>query len=242
MTEHRLPDLLNSFYTFYRMLRSIFVAAIILGGVSVVQVGALIPAVCANNASLQARECCPTTPSGVCGGSRGSCVSVSTLCKTDYSSPMLSSSEDPNMYFTDDGRFNWPSQIFERVCQCHGNYGGYDCRECKFGYEGNECNTKLPNRVRTSIADLSDWSTYRKQLSKAKHEPYSERYKVYIGGNLTDEASYVNVSLYDTFTWIHHYVSRTQVSNYSIDESGKDMIDIITNVIIMKFSFLFLET
>ena len=221
---------------FYRMIGNIFIVAIILVGVSVVQVGALIPAVCANNANLQARECCPTTPSGVCGGSRGSCVSVSTLCKTDYDNPMLSSSEDPNNYYTNDGRFNWPSQIFDRVCQCHGNYGGYDCLDCKFGYGGNDCNNKLPNRVRTSIADLSDWSTYREQLSKAKHGPYSERYKVYIGGNLTNESSYMNVSLYDTFTWIHHYVSRTQIAKYGPDKSG---MDIIPNLF-FKFAFLFL--
>ena len=222
------------------MFGNVFIAAIILVGVSVVQVGAQIPAVCANNANLQARECCPTTPSGVCGGSRGSCVSVSTLCKTDYDSPMLSSSEDPNRYFTEDGRFNWPSQIFERVCQCHGNYGGYDCQECKFGYGGNNCNNKLRNRVRRSIADL-DWSAYREQLRKAKHEPYS-RYKVYIGGNRQDESNYVSVSLYDTFAWIHHYVSRTQKNKYASDGSGKDMIsEIIIINILMKENFAFLS-
>ena len=211
------------------MIGNIFIAAIILVGVSVVQVGAQIPAVCANNANLQARECCPTTPSGVCGGSRGSCVSVSTLCKTDYDSSLLSSSDNPNMYFTEDGRFNWPSQIFERVCQCHGNYGGYDCQECKFGYGGNNCNTKLQNRFRKSIAKLSDQSVYINQLKKAKHGPYS-RYKVYIGGNLQNEASYVNVSLYDTFAWIHHYVSRThRVLDYNKGQSGKDVISLFIN-------------
>ena len=221
------------------MLRSIFVAAVILGGVSVVQVGALIPAVCANNANLQARECCPTTSSGVCGGSRGSCVSVSTLCKTDYDNPMLSSSDDLDTYmnYTTDGRFNWPSQIFDRVCQCHGNYGGYDCLDCKFGYGGDDCNTKLPNRVRRSIADLSDdWPAYINELKKAKHGSYS-RYKVFTGGNLQDEASYVNVSLYDTFTWIHHYVSRTHlVSGYNKNQSGKDMM-LLYIQILFSFSF-----
>ena len=203
------------------MIGNIFIAAIILGGVSVVQIGALIPEVCANNASLQAQVCCPNTSSGVCGGSRGSCVNVSTLCKTDYDSSMLSSSSDTYMYFTTDGRFNWPSQIFERVCQCHGNYGGYDCLDCKFGYGGNDCNTKLRNRVRRSIATLPNWSVYIEQLRKAKHEPYS-RYKVYIGGDLLEETSYVNVSLYDTFAWIHHYVARTQISRYTRDGSGND--------------------
>ena len=204
------------------MLRSIFVAAVILVGVSVVQVGALIPAVCANNASLQAHECCPTTPSGICGGGRGSCVNVSTLCKTNYDISMLSFYNDSSkyMYYTTDGRFNWPSQIFDRVCQCHGNYGGYDCLDCKFGYGGDDCNTKLPNRVRRSIADLSDWSTYRDQLSKAKNGSYS-RYKVYIGGGLQDESRYVSVSLYDTFAWVHHYVSRTQIKEYGKYQSGK---------------------
>ena len=43
---------------------------------------AQIPTVCANNADLQCKVCCPND----CGGSdRGTCVNVSTMRNTDYS-------------------------------------------------------------------------------------------------------------------------------------------------------------
>ena len=144
-------------------------------------------------------------------------VDVSTICKTDYSSMGLPAS------FTNDGRFNWPSQVFSQICQCKGNYGGYDCSECKFGYKGQNCTTKTM-RVRKSItaADFN-WTEYHSQLNRAKRQNQT-RYKVYTGGNITDESSYKEVTMYHLFVWLHHHATRTALMNlsnsYNASQSG----------------------
>ena len=79
----------------------VLILAVLILGAGVELVAAQIPLVCANNADLQSGRCCPDN----CGGSaRGECEDVSTMCKTDYSSMGLPA------HFTNDGRFNWPSQ------------------------------------------------------------------------------------------------------------------------------------
>ena len=182
-------------------------AVLILGGAKLVT--AQIPSVCANNADLQNGTCCPNN----CGGSaRGECVDVSTMCKTNY----VHNSQQP----LNDERFNWPSRIFTRVCRCNGNYGGFNCSECKFGYEGQDCNTKQAERVRTSItADNFNWEEYRNNLSRAKTEIQS-RYKVFTGGDPKNETSYKEVTLYNLFAWMHHYVAWSLEEDYTMDESG----------------------
>ena len=184
----------------------LILAVLLLGGVGLV--AAQIPTVCANNADLQSGRCCPNN----CGGSdRGTCTQVSMMCKTNYNGVPLPPSDE---------RFNWPSQIFTQVCQCKGNYGGYNCSECKFGYEGQNCSTKTV-QVRKSItaADF-DWTEYRTQLNRAKTAPYT-RYKVYAGkGSVQDEMSYKPVTLYNLFAWMHHYVAWTVQENYTMDGSG----------------------
>ena len=174
---------------------------------------AQIPSVCANNADLQSGRCCPNN----CGGNaRGECVDVSTMCKTNY----VHNSQQP----LNDERFNWPSRIFTQVCRCKGNYGGYDCSECKFGYGGQDCNTKQAERVRTSItADNFNWEDYRGQLRRAKTF-IQTRYKVYIGNfsgeDFKNETRYKQVSLYNLFAWMHHYVAWSHNKKYPKDGSG----------------------
>ena len=183
-------------------------AVLILGGVELV--AAQIPSVCANNADLTNGTCCPDN----CGGStRGVCVDVSKICKTNYTSVPL----PPN-----DERFNWPSKIFTHVCRCKGNYDGFNCSECKFGYEGQDCNTKQAERVRTSITENNfNWTKYHEQLSKAKTATQN-RYKVYTGNgtDFKNETSYKEVSLYNLFAWMHHYVAWSIEENYTMYQSG----------------------
>ena len=190
----------------------LILAVLLLGGVGLV--AAQIPTACANNFDLQNRRCCPDN----CGGSaRGICTQVSTMCKIDYSSTGLRKN------FTMDGRFNWPSQIFTEVCKCKDNYGGFNCSECKFGYKGDDCSTKTV-RVRRSITDADfNWTNYREQLNRSKTE-IQKRYKVYTGGILTNESNYKEVTLYNLFAWIHHYVSWSAMEKYQPDESGNTHI------------------
>ena len=180
----------------------LILAVLILGGVGLV--AAQIPTVCANNATLQSGRCCPNN----CGGSaRGTCTQVSTMCKTNYDSSGLPEN------FTSDGRFNWPSQIFTQVCQCKDNYDGFNCSDCKFGYgPRGDCSTKN-ERVRKAITSADfNWTKYHEQLNRSKTE-IQTRYKVYTGGSLTDESNYKNVTLYNLFAWMHHYITRTQRDN-----------------------------
>ena len=194
-------------------------AVLILGGVELVT--AQIPSVCANNDDLQNGTCCPDN----CGGStRGVCVDVSKICKTNYTSVP----RPPN-----DERFNWPSKIFTHVCRCKDNYGGFNCSECKFGYGGQDCNTKRAERVRTSITENNfNWEEYRYNLSRAKTEIQS-RYKVFTGGDPKNETSYKEVSLYNLFAWMHHYVAWSLKENYTMDESGNVLHFIDINEIII---------
>ena len=73
---------------------------------------AQIPTACADEASLRDLTCCPTTSNGVCGAvaGRGACMDLQL----------------PHSNTTTDVRRNWP-HYFTSVCQCTGNFSGYDC-------------------------------------------------------------------------------------------------------------------
>ena len=178
-------------------------------------VQAQIPKDCATTESLTSRTCCPipTGASNACGNNlgRGECRLVSPYCYAQY----------PN---NGDPRLNWPSYFFNRTCHCNGNYAGYDCGECKFGYEGNDCNTKSTLRERRNIMDMTDseWEDYNNKINKSKHAEES-RYVILLfnedDGNAFN-AKPVNISLYDMFTWMHHYVAKNNDDNYTITGSG----------------------
>ena len=162
--------------------------------ISFVHVDGQIPKPCANDGNL-ARECCPTlflpdqTSAGPCGEDldRGKCDILNL----------------PFVENEDDERKNWPIQLFERVCNCSGNYDGYDCGECKFGYTGEDCNTPKPRQMRQSLDTLTSesWSTYLEGLRMAKTT--KSRYWV-----LTQDSTLVNPTIYDLFIWIHHFSAK----------------------------------
>ena len=122
---------------------------------------AQIPHGCHELDQLESRECCPTPAipgANVCGQNlgRGECTLIG--------SPPLSSSTD-NV----DLRKQWPLLLFDKFCKCSGNFGGYDCDECKFGYTGTRCSI-LENRVRKSLNDFStaNWNSYVSTLKLVK--------------------------------------------------------------------------
>ena len=197
-------------------------------------VEAQIPRVCATTESLTSRTCCPipTGASAACGNDlgRGECRLVSPYCYTQY----------PN---NGDPRLNWPSYFFNRTCRCNGNYAGYDCGECKFGYEGNDCNTKSsPLRMRQNIMDMTDseWEDYNNKIITAKNAEES-RYVILLfneaDGNAFN-AKPVNISLYNMFVWMHHYVAKNNRDTYTKQESGMLYIIIYTNNYFSLYQFL----
>lgn len=183
-----------------------------------------IPEVCSDRGSLASKVCCPapTLPPaissnpGQCGSNlnRGSCVAVSTKCNTRYST-----GSEP--------RLNWPSYFFNRTCVCNGNYAGYDCGECKFGYEGDTCSTRKQLRVRKSVnaADMQ-WSEYFAKLDRVKHANDS-RYVIVLFnedmGGVADDPQYEvkHISIFNLFAWMHQYIAKTNDGSYMASSSGR---------------------
>ena len=182
-------------------------------------VQAQIPKECATSQNLTSRICCPvptnvTGATTACGSNlgRGVCRPVSSQCNTRYTN-------------NGDPRRNWPFYFFDQICHCNGNYSGYNCGECKFGYEGKDCNTKSsPLRQRQNIMNMSvsEWEEYNSKLNRSKYANES-RYVILLF-NETDgnpfNAKAVNISLYDMFTWMHHYVAKNNNDKYINTGSG----------------------
>lgn len=169
----------------------------------------LIPEPCATVQNLRRKVCCPTT-SDPCGESkgRGKCVSVDAIEGSKGGSGDL--------------RYSWPTKLFKRLCKCSGNYGGYGCDECKFGYSMNALGhcRRQPIRVRKSLKDVK-WDWYISVLNKTKNTQsryyvITEDFKTAITHS-SDRAlmdSIVNPTLYNLFIWIHHFSAKDNESKY----------------------------
>ena len=157
---------------------------------------AQIPAVCADRLSLETMTCCPTTPHGICGedAGRGRCV--------DVNFPRHSNQ-------TTDVRVNWP-HYYTRVCECDGNFGGYDCTRCKYGYYGENCSRKAILQ-RKALRDFTDeeWEDYIEILRLAKFHRSS--FVAVLEETLPgtgEPAMATNVTIYNMMVWFHHYASK----------------------------------
>ena len=161
-----------------------------------------IPIPCAGTAEMTARKCCPIpegTDPGPCGvnNGRGSCT--------------VAIPDDENLSFTNDARDNWPYQYFDQTCVCEGKYGGYDCGECDFGYTGDDCSRSVTlERKSTSTLTSTEWTKYLAILKMLKTN--QSRYVVVPVTHTQNIAeligSMVNVTHYDLFVWMHHFVAK----------------------------------
>ena len=155
-----------------------------------------IPAACSDANSLENSICCPDTGGdGACGqaAGRGLCVSLN---QPGYSSEST------------DVRRNWP-HYFTQVCQCNGNYGGYDCGRCAYGYYGADCSQKqvLPRRPIHEYTD-EDWNEFIQIVQMSK--TYPSDYVVILEESRpgTSNVTVSNISLYNLFVWLHHFASK----------------------------------
>lgn len=194
------------------MVVVIFVVVI---GILQGNVRALIPITCADPASIRNKECCPTSDpnAGPCGVNigRGNCENVDRPIQNTATERFV--------------RDNWPQSLFMRVCKCNGNYGGFDCGECKFGYRENENGTCVaaPSRRRRPVSELSadEWREYVDALIQAK-ETVSPRYVTIAEEPTFDDPSAirtVSTTVYNLFVWAHHYAAKNNLDNFC--ESGK---------------------
>ncbi|KAM7374401.1 hypothetical protein PAMP_007058 [Pampus punctatissimus] len=165
------------------------------------------PRLCATREALLTKECCPPwegdgSPCGARTG-RGFCQDVEVSDLPDGPQYPFSGLDD---------REKWPMVFYNRTCQCAGNFMGFNCADCKFGYFGVNCNERRES-LRRNIFHLSRAERIRlvSYLNLAK-QTVSRDYVVVTGTYQEMENGsnpmFADVSVYDVFVWMHYYVSR----------------------------------
>ncbi|XP_078679594.1 tyrosinase-like [Branchiostoma floridae x Branchiostoma belcheri] len=164
---------------------------------------AQFPRVCIENV-LTSKECCPTPPGFTepCGGpGRGYCANIpnTTVEEANWKAA----------YYVDDRRY-WPLIFFNRSCVCEGNFSGYDCTKCIWGYRGTDCETKQDKAVRRNIKSFSSYEKkkFQRYVDRAKNTVSDIVFPTEFYDNIRGSEDFVNVSVYDSFTALHYYASR----------------------------------
>ncbi|KAM6907518.1 LOW QUALITY PROTEIN: tyrosinase-like [Xenentodon cancila] len=165
------------------------------------------PRLCATQEALRTKECCPVWEGdgSACGArsGRGSCEDVRVSGQPDGPQYPFSGIDD---------REKWPLVFYNRTCQCAGNYMGFNCADCKFGYFGENCNERRES-LRRNIFHLTRAERIRfvSYLNLAK-QTISRDYVVLTGTYREmqngSNPMFADVSVYDVFVWMHYYVSR----------------------------------
>ncbi|XP_037123810.1 tyrosinase [Syngnathus acus] len=166
------------------------------------------PRPCANAEGLRTKECCPVWEGdgSACGAlsGRGFCTEV--VVSDEPHGPQYPHSGI-------DDRERWPLAFYNRTCRCAGNYGGFDCGECRFGYWGANC-AEYRESVRRNILTLSaaDQQKFISYLNLAKNT-ISPDYVIATAtraemGENGENPMFADINSYDLFVWMHYYVSR----------------------------------
>ena len=96
-----------------------------------------------------------------------------------------------------------------QFCQCSGNYSGYDCSRCKFGYYGESCDQfqVLPRRPIATYSD-DEWAEFIDILIRSRQfeSDYHVVLEETVPGNVSLRTS--NVTLYKLYVWMHHYAAK----------------------------------
>lgn len=164
---------------------------------------AQFPRVCVKNATTPDGICCPTRPGDTlnCGGpQRGMCRRISVMNEVDLV-PLENRVDD---------RFNWPSRFFKMACECRGNYDGYMCQHCSFGFTGPECTKKL-RRIRKDYRKLTNAEKQDLLRGILLLDQTDSDYAVLdttVDADPSVAPKFVNVSIYNYLAYYHYYVSR----------------------------------
>ena len=189
---------------------------------------AQFPRACTDIESLKSKTCCPVPKNFTepCGSddNRGTCKE---LVIRDWN---YTYSHFANFQYDDD-RYNWPRAVYNRACSCKGNFGGYDCSKCKFGYRGVNC-TEKKTLTRKNFLTLSaeEKDRYMRYINESKYTTsdyvvttkfYDEISEAVKAG---DDRSrlFHNISHFDLFTWMHYYSAREIIYPLNVTRADDD--------------------
>ncbi|XP_073466926.1 tyrosinase-like [Aquarana catesbeiana] len=172
------------------------------------------PRACTTTATLRSKSCCPVWKDGsLCGSSSGRGRCRDRVVFTSFASGQV------RQY--DDDRLDWPKYYYDKTCECFGNYSGYNCGGCKDGYFGEKCDRKN-TVVRKEIRELSllERKRFFSYLVLAKTTKSQDFVILYTGDrHHKDTYRFVDASIYDVFSWIHYYSTKTILQNGTFDDT-----------------------
>ncbi|XP_070566440.1 tyrosinase-like [Ptychodera flava] len=177
---------------------------------------AFVPKVCTSIDNLTSKECCPVPPGSTekCGGSgRGLCV--------DLRPPVVDNIEG---FSGDVDRFNWPMTFFNRTCKCLGNFDGFICTFCKFGWTGPNCDVPKTRTRRNILTmtreEIDEFIGYFHQ-AKDTGSDYMIPTTLSSDTDKGKDQHFNEINVYDEFAWYHYYVSRENL----VETEGNDTDD-----------------